>query len=61
MSEGETPHFDEILGNFGDALLALVNREVGPVNELLVNLPDKTSAYWEKLRKDRHTCSRAFV
>jgi hypothetical protein len=31
-------HSDEVLCNLGHALLALVDRKVGPINELFVNL-----------------------
>jgi len=31
-------HFDEVLGDLGHALLAFVNREIRPVQELLVDL-----------------------
>ena len=38
MSEREAAHLDEVLGDFGDALLALVNGKVWPVDELFVDL-----------------------
>lgn len=31
LSEAKPPHFDEILGNFGDTLLAFVDSEVWPM------------------------------
>ena len=38
FAELETAHFDEVLGDFCDALFAFVDGEVGPVLELIVNL-----------------------
>lgn len=34
----QPPHFDEILRYFRYALLAFVDREVGPMNEFIVDL-----------------------
>lgn len=31
LAEGETPGFDEVLGDFGDALFAFMDCEVRPV------------------------------
>lgn len=38
LPEFEAAHLDEVLRNLGDALLALVDREVGPVDQLFVDL-----------------------
>ena len=32
LSEREAAHLDEVLGDFGDALLALVDGEIWPVD-----------------------------
>ena len=39
LPESEASHFDEVLSDLGNALFTLVNHEVRPVYELLVNLP----------------------
>ena len=38
LPELHSPHLDEVLRDLGDPLLALVDREVGPVLQLLVDL-----------------------
>lgn len=38
LPEGQAAHFDEVLGDLGDPLLALVDHKVWPVDELLVDL-----------------------
>ena len=38
LAKLQTAHFYEVLGDFGDTLLAFVNREVRPICELLVYL-----------------------
>ena len=49
LPEGHTAHFDEILGDFGDSLLALVDHKVWPVDELFVDLrfAVKPAAHYE--------------
>jgi len=34
LSSSHLPHLDQVLSDFGDPLFALVDREVGPVDEL---------------------------
>ena len=43
LSELKPAHFDEVLCDLRNTLLALVDREARPVNELLVNLVKRTS------------------
>lgn len=38
LGHAQTPHLDQVLRNLGETLLALVGDEVGPVDELLVDL-----------------------
>ena len=63
MPEGETAHFDEVLSDLRDALLAFVDRDVGPVDELLVNLRSgrRLRICHEDTMIGMHTCSRALV
>jgi hypothetical protein len=58
----QTSHFDEVLCNLGDPLLALVNHEVRPIEKLIVNLGRENGKYESgadvDIARDR-TCSRA--
>jgi hypothetical protein len=38
LPEFYSSHFDKILSNFSDALLAFVDRKVGPVYQLIIDL-----------------------
>ena len=63
LPESETAHFDEVLGDLRDALLAFVDRKIGPMNELLVNLPCSRQfrVCPENMTEGVRTCSRALV
>lgn len=38
MAELYAAHFDEVLGDFGDSLLAFVDSEIWPMDEFVVDL-----------------------
>ena len=63
LPEGETAHFDEVLCDLRDALLAFVDSKVGPMYKLLVNLPcgRQFRACPENMMAGMRTCSRALV
>ena len=62
LPELHPPHLDEVLRNLGDPLLALVDREVGPVLELLVDLRRVGSAsYTSSSCADTHLLQRLRV
>ncbi len=62
LSESQAPHFDDVLGDLGDALLALVDSEVGPMYQLLVDLAGTVLANSQMpCGERRRTCSKAFV
>ena len=53
-------HFDEVLRDLRNTLLALVDREARPVNELLVNLVKRTSKQAGLMRRTAmHTLVQA--
>lgn len=41
LLNGHLAHLDEVLSDFGDPLLALVDGEIGPIYELLFDLRER--------------------
>ena len=43
LPEGEAAHFDEVLSDLRHALLAFVDREVGPILQFFVYLDERNA------------------
>jgi hypothetical protein len=54
LLSSELPHLDEVLSDLGDPLLALVNGEVWPIDELLFDLSISSSKYKQNRQLSRH-------
>jgi hypothetical protein len=59
LAQFEAAHFDEVLCDFGYALLAFMDREIRPVYQFSVNLAYERSEADVNCCKIRHACSSA--